>query len=312
MHTHRYAVVFAGQGSQAKAMMHDFVGNAVFERTLEEASDTLGFSMQALFNDELDGKSLNATEFTQPAILTASLAIWRIVAADLPKPVAMAGHSLGEYSALCAAGVIEFADALNLVHARGQFMQQAVANIDTKMAAILGLDDDTVAKLCAHANQTATVAPANFNSAGQVVIAGLASGVNLVMDEVKSLGKKAVPLAVSVPSHTPLMAEAGEKLEALLAKTAFSAPKIEVIQNVDAQIYHNPRDIKEALKQQLSLPVQWTKTMDKLAAKHTQFLLECSFGNVLGNLAKRQTMPIVAYSLDKPEKIDKALRLFLV
>lgn len=305
----RYAMIFAGQGSQAVGMMSEFADEPIVQRTFEEASDALGFDVWALLGDET---RINDTAFTQPAILTSSIAFWRMLEKRLPyMPSYLAGHSLGEYSALCAAGVLCLDDAVKLVHERGKLMSEAVLGMDTQMAAVLGLEDEQIADLCRHSSETVgAVNPANFNSPGQVVIAGTAIGVQAVIKDVENLGKKCVPLKVSVPSHCSLMLPASEKLAQLLADTEFSAPKIPVIQNLTAKTSDGVAEIKQALIRQLSEPVQWAKTMDKLADKQVQFVVECSYGNVLTNLAKRQATPLTAFGVDKPAKIEKLMEHF--
>lgn len=306
----RYAVIFPGQGSQAVGMMAELANEKEVQLTFECASDALGWDVWALLSDET---RLHDTQFTQPALLTASVAIWRLLQTRLPvAPAYLAGHSLGEYSALCAAGVIDLDDAVQLVHERGKYMLDAVVGIETQMAAVLGLDDAQVADLCARASEVAgSVNPANFNSQGQVVIAGTAVGVAHVLKEVQDLGKKAVPLKVSVPSHCALMQPASEQLAERLMATSFHAPKIAVIQNQTAQVAEDIDGIKAALIRQLSEPVLWTQTMQKLADKHMDFVVECGYGNVLSNLAKRQATPLSAYATDKPSKIDKLMEQFV-
>lgn len=306
----RFAMIFPGQGSQALGMMSELGDEPQVQLTFEQASDALGVDMWALMTDET---RLHETQFTQPALLTASMAIYRLLEKRLPyAPVCLAGHSLGEYSALCAAGVIDFDDAIKLVHERGKLMVAAVAGIDTQMAAILGLEDEQVIDLCRHASETVGVVnPANFNSVGQVVIAGTMLGVSAVLDEVQALGKKAVPLKVSVPSHCALMQPACEKLAELLANIKFDVPKIPVIQNRHGKVELDIHAIQTALAEQLSEPVQWTKTMQKLADKHLDFVIECGYGNVLANLAKRQAEPLLAFGSDKPAKLEKLMEQFV-
>lgn len=303
------AMIFPGQGSQAVGMMAEYADNATVQLTFEEASDTLGFDVWALLDDET---RLHETEYTQPALVTASIALWRMLQKELPYPPSyLAGHSLGEYSALCASGVLALDDAVRLVHQRGKFMTDAVAGVDTQMAAVLGASDEQVADLCRHATAVAgLVDPANYNSPGQVVIAGTEKGVAQVLDDVQSLGKKSVPLKVSVPSHCALMKPAATRLGELLLATEFHNAKIPVIQNLTADICHSGDAIKEALIRQLSEPVQWAKTMDKLSDKHVAFLVECGYGNVLSNLAKRQAAPLPAFGTDKPLKLEKLREQF--
>lgn len=304
----RVAVVFPGQGSQAVGMMNELAEHfPIVKSTFDEVSSALGFDLWEITQDE---SRLHKTEYTQPALLAASVAIWHIVkdklAAQGVKPVCLAGHSLGEYSALVAGGVLSLADAVKLVHERGKYMTQAVAGIDAQMAAVLGLDDEQVASLCEDATQNAGIVnPANFNSPGQVVIAGTEVGVRHVLASVENLGKKAVPLKVSVPSHCQLMNPATDKLAALLSDTAFKQAEIPVIQNRHAVVHDNINDIKTSLIEQLSMPVQWAKTMRKLADKHIDVIIECGPGNVLSNLAKRQAEPITALPTDKLARLEK-------
>lgn len=310
-----FAVIFTGQGSQALGMMSDWADNPTVIATYKEASDALGFDVWAIQNDE---SRLNDTEFTQPVLLTASLALWRVLneqlstISDTIAPKFLAGHSLGEYSALCAAGTLSLADAVKLVHIRGRLMKEAVLGMDTQMAAVLGLDDEQVVALCEQASETTGIVnPANFNSVGQVVIAGTQLGVAKVMDDVQDLGKKAMPLKVSVPSHCALMKPASDKLGELLNTVAMSEPVIPVIQNRDAKVLPDLNGIRGALIDQLCEPVRWTATMDRLADAQTNFVVECGYGNVLTNLAKRQNTPIPAFGIDKPAKLEKLLEQFV-
>ncbi|MDO4250853.1 MAG: ACP S-malonyltransferase [Moraxella sp.] len=307
--TPRFALLFPGQGSQTVGMMADWAEDTKVKQTFVEASDALGLDMWALLSEE----RLNETQYTQPALLTASIALWRVLEERLPTPpLYLAGHSLGEYSALCAAGVISLGDAVTLVHERGKLMVEAVAGMDTQMAAVLGLEDAQVADLCERATEeVGIVNPANFNSQGQVVIAGTALGVTHVLAEVQALGKKAVPLKVSVPSHCALMKPASERLGRLLVETKFNVPNIPVIQNRHARVENAICDIKTALMEQLSEPVQWTKTMQKLADKQVDFVVECGYGNVLANLAKRQSVVLPAFGTDKPAKLEKLMEQFV-
>lgn len=306
--TKRIAVIFPGQGSQSVGMMNELAEHYdSVKATFDEASTALGFDLWELTQDET---RLNKTEFTQPALLTASVAIWRILqeifAKQGIKPLYLAGHSLGEYSALVASGVLSLTDAVKLVHERGKLMTAAVAGMDTQMAAILGLDDEQVASLCDDAKENAGIVnPANINSAEQVVVAGTAVGVGYVLSAVENLGKRAVPLKVSVPSHCELMKPAQEALAKLLDQTSFHLAQIPVIQNRHAQVHKNTPEVKLALTEQLSMPVQWAKTMQKLADKHIDLLIECGPGNVLSNLAKRQTQPITALPSDKLARLEK-------
>ncbi len=304
----RVAVVFPGQGSQTVGMMNELAEHFdSVKQTFAEASEALGFDLWAVTEDE---SRINQTEFTQPALLVASVAIWRIIepklAAQGIKPMYLAGHSLGEYSALVAAGVLKLGDAACLVHERGKLMTAAVEGMDTQMAAVLGLEDEQVASLCEEvSSNTAMVNAANFNSPGQVVVAGTALGVSAVLEAVEALGKRAVPLKVSVPSHCSLMNPASDALAELLAKTEFSVAEIPVIQNRHAKVHTAIVDVKKSLTEQLSMPVQWSKTMQKFADQQVELMIECGPGNVLANLAKRQATPITALPTDKVARIEK-------
>lgn len=309
-HKQRLAIIFPGQGSQSVGMLqelHDVYPQV--QDTFAHASDALGFDLWAICQDDA---LLSQTQYTQPALLTASMAIWHIisdnVSSDSFTPLYMAGHSLGEYSALCASGVLPLADAVKITHFRGQLMQQAVAGMDTMMAALLGLDDEQVIELCEQVNElhdTAIVDIANFNSAGQVVIAGNQQGVQLAIDQAHHcMGKKAIPLKVSVPAHCRLMQPASDALADILEATEFDTPKIPVIQNRDAKEHKTLMEVKKALVQQLCHPVLWTKTMAFMANKHIDMLIECGNGNVLSNLAKRQTTRITCYPSDKISRLD--------
>lgn len=307
----RIAVIFPGQGSQVVGMTSELAEiYPEIRDTFTEASDALGEDLWAICQDE---EKLNQTQYTQPALLTASIAIWRILKQKLDTaPYYLAGHSLGEYSALCAADVISLADAVTLVHKRGQLMQEAVVGIDTAMAAVLGLEDNRVENLCEQATEHvdgAIVGAANFNSPGQVVISGNAVGVNAVIDKVQNTGKKAIPLKVSVPSHCALMEPASNALAEILAGIKFDQATIPVIQNRYARIESNAIGIKQALTEQLSQPVLWSKTMQELTDKQINVLIECGSGNVLSNLAKRQAQPITSYPTDKPARLDKLMEI---
>lgn len=304
----RIAVVFPGQGSQSVGMINELSEHfAEVKSTFDEASQALGFDLWEITQDE---SRLNLTEYTQPALLAASVAIWRIIEPKLLaqnlKPLYLAGHSLGEYSALVASGVLCLKDAVKLVHERGRLMTAAVEGMDTQMAAVLGLSDEQVVTLCEEiSGNMGVVNAANFNSPGQVVVAGTTLGVSGVLAAVEALGKKAVPLKVSVPSHCELMNPATDALSQLLAETRFSQPKIAVIQNRHAKVHTEITQMKQALTQQLSMPVQWSKTMQKFADQDVELIIECGPGNVLSNLAKRQTTPIISLPTDKLARLEK-------
>lgn len=309
----RMAVIFPGQGSQVVGMTSELADiYPEIRETFTEASAALGEDLWAICQDE---EKLNQTQYTQPALLTASMAIWRILQQKITTaPCYLAGHSLGEYSALCAAEVISLADAVTLVHKRGQLMQEAVVGVDTAMAAVLGLEDHRVENLCEQATEhvdDAIVGAANFNSPGQVVISGNAAGVNAVIDKVQNTGKKSIPLKVSVPSHCALMAPASDALAEILAGIKFDQATISVIQNRHARVETSAAGIKQALTEQLSQPVLWSQTMQELADKQINVLIECGSGNVLSNLAKRQAQPITSYPTDKPARLDKLMEVLL-
>ena len=309
----RMAVIFPGQGSQVVGMTSELADiYPEIRETFSEASDALGEDLWAICQEE---EKLNQTQYTQPALLTASMAIWRILQQKITTaPCYLAGHSLGEYSALCAAEVISLADAVTLVHKRGQLMQEAVVGVDTAMAAVLGLEDHRVENLCEQATEhvdDAIVGAANFNSPGQVVISGNAAGVNAVIDKVQNTGKKSIPLKVSVPSHCALMAPASDALAEILAGIKFDQATIPVIQNRHARVETSAAGIKQALTEQLSQPVLWSQTMQELADKQINVLIECGSGNVLSNLAKRQAQPITSYPTDKPARLDKLMEVLL-
>ena len=242
----RIAVIFPGQGSQVVGMTSELA--EIYPEILDtftEASAALGEDLWAICQNE---EKLNQTQYTQPALLTASIAIWRILKQKITTaPCYLAGHSLGEYSALCAAEVISLADAVKLVHKRGQLMQEAVVGVDTAMAAVLGLEDNRVENLCEQATEHvegAIVGAANFNSPGQVVISGNAAGVNAVIDKVQNTGKKSIPLKVSVPSHCALMEPASSALAEILAEIKFDQATIPVIQNRHARVESSAVGIK--------------------------------------------------------------------
>lgn len=283
------AIVFPGQGSQAVGMLADLHENYdVVKQTFAQASDALGYDLWALVSEDADGK-LNQTEYTQPALLTASVAVWRAYEAKGgEKPEYLAGHSLGEYSALVCAGVISLEKAVKLVEMRGQFMQQAVPAGTGAMAAIIGLDDDVIAKACEQAADGQVVSPVNFNSPGQIVIAGNKEAVERAMELCKEAGaKRALPLPVSVPSHCALMKGAADKLAQELNSIEFNTPAIKVVNNVDVQAEQEPEAIKQALVRQLYSPVRWTETIQHFASLGVTEAYEFGPGKVLSGLVKR-------------------------
>ena len=285
----KFAIAFPGQGSQSVGMLAELAETyPIIKETFAEASAVLGYD---LFELVMQGpvEELNKTWKTQPALLTSSVALWRLWQAQGgATPAVMAGHSLGEYSALVCAGALNFADAVKLVGLRGQAMQRAVPEGVGAMAAIIGLDNDSIAVNCEKAAQGQVVSPVNFNSPGQVVIAGHKEAVeraNVLMKE--SGAKRALPLPVSVPSHCALMKPAAEELAIALDKLEVKAPVIPVINNADVAIVTDPAAIKDALVRQLYSPVRWTETVERMASEDIIFEIEMGPGKVLSGLVKR-------------------------
>ncbi|MEO1326575.1 MAG: ACP S-malonyltransferase [Pseudomonadota bacterium] len=302
------AFVFPGQGSQSAGML-----SAIAEarpgvlETFKEASAALGYDLWSVCQDNPDGH-LARTEITQPALLTASVALYREwAAAGGVAPSVMAGHSLGEYSALVCAGVLNFADAVKLVEQRGRLMQEAVPHGTGAMAAILGLDDDVVIAACA-AVDIGVVAPANFNAPGQVVIAGEKAAVDLAIENCKEGGaRRALPLPVSVPSHCELMQPAADRLAEILADLSLDPPSIRVINNVDVESPEDTADICDALIRQLFSPVRWVEVMRAVANQRVTTIVECGAGNVLAGLQKRINRQISVFAVESPSVFDEAL-----
>jgi [acyl-carrier-protein] S-malonyltransferase len=283
------AFVFPGQGSQSVGMLAELAElHPIVRETFHEAADGAGVDLWALSQAGPE-EQLNRTEYTQPALLAAGVAVWRAwLQQGGPKPSVLAGHSLGEYSALVAAEAISLRDAAHLVRIRGQLMQDAAPTGTGAMAAVLGADDALVQRICEQASESQVVVPANFNSPGQIVIGGDAAAVDRALALLAQAGvRKAVKLAVSVPSHTPLMREAGNRLSETMAGLAWNAPAIPVVQNVDAEVHDGVQAIRDALVRQLYLPVQWTACMQALAARGVTRIAECGPGKVLAGLAKR-------------------------
>lgn len=267
--------------------------------TFEEASAVLGYDLWALVQQG-PADQLNQTEFTQPALLTASVALWRIALANGVAPDAVAGHSLGEYSALVAASVISFADAVSLVQQRGQFMQTAVPVGQGGMAAVLGLNDEQVKAICDSAG--GVVQAANFNAPGQVVIAGEIAALDMAIEACKAAGaKRAMPLAVSAPFHSALMQPAADNMAAVLAGIEFESPRIPVVQNVDASFCADPDHIRKNLVSQMFSAVLWTDTVKKLVADGVEQVVECGPGKVLTGLNKRIDKSIASFSVNSLE-----------
>ena len=297
------AFVFPGQGSQSLGMLaeHGAQQKLVLD-TFAEASEALGYDLWALTQNGPE-ENLNQTDKTQPAILTASIALWRLWLAESgARPAFVAGHSLGEYSALVAAGSLGFADAVKLVERRGQLMQQAVPAGQGGMAAILGLEDADVLAACAEAAQGDVVSAVNFNAPGQVVIAGSAAAVERAIEACKARGaKRAMLLPVSVPSHCALMRPAAEQFAEFVTAIAWQAPQIALVQNVSAAVVDDLDVLKRDLLAQLYNPVRWVESIVRLSESGVTSLVECGPGKVLSGLNKRCVKGINTYNLDTPD-----------
>ncbi|MDO7597623.1 MAG: ACP S-malonyltransferase [Pseudomonadota bacterium] len=304
------AFVFPGQGSQSVGMLSQLATQFPHvQDTFSEASEVLGYDLWRLVS-EGPVESLNQTDRTQPAMLAAGIAVWRSwqSVTDIT-PSFLAGHSLGEYTALVAAGAMAFADAIKLVEQRGLFMQQAVPVGTGAMAAILGLDDDIVRAICSQASANGIVDAVNFNSPGQVVIAGQAEAVNVAIILAKEQGaKRALLLPVSVPSHCALMKPAAKQLEFVLADITIQVPTIPVIHNVSVTNENNSEDIKRLLTEQLYSPVRWVETVQSFATQGVDTLIECGPGKVLAGLTKRIDKSLVGLAVFDQTSLDKAIQ----
>ncbi len=303
------AFVFPGQGSQSVGMLADLANDySVVKDTFDAASNALGYDLWDVVQQGPEDK-LNQTDVTQPAMLSAGVATWRIwQEKNGMQPAVMAGHSLGEYTALVCAGSLAFEDAVTLVADRGRFMQEAVPVGEGAMAAILGLEDDVVEQACKQAVDGDVVQAVNFNSPGQVVIAGNARAVERAMENAKQAGaKRAVMLPVSAPSHCQLMEPAAHYLAERLQKVEMKVPTIDVINNVDVQIEADPDAIKDALVRQLCNPVQWVKTIQRMSANGIVTLVECGPGKVLAGLNKRIDKKMAMYAIYSNATIEQAL-----
>lgn len=303
------AMVFPGQGSQSVGMQAALAERyAVVRDTYAEASEVLGYDLWRVVQDGPEER-LGSTEVTQPAMLTAGVATfraWREEGGAVPS--AMAGHSLGEYSALVCAGAIRFPDAVHLVQRRGQYMQNACPPDESAMAAVLGLDDEAVLDICVNASTIGTAEAVNFNSPGQVVVAGNRLAVQTVIDLAKDAGaRRALKLPVSVPSHSSLMMGAGEKLAELLADTIIETPALPVISSAVVRPYDDGADIRALLKRQVHSPVQWVRTVQVLIADGARRIIECGPGKVLAGLSKRIDRSVSVSCIDTPEALAKAL-----
>jgi [acyl-carrier-protein] S-malonyltransferase len=303
------AFVFPGQGSQSPAMLADLAEchPAVLD-SFAEASEGAGVDLWTIAAAADDAR-LNQTEFTQPVLLAASAALWRLWSAQGGlMPARVAGHSLGEYSALVAAGAVSLVDAARLVRERGRLMQAAVPAGSGAMAAVLGADDAVVEAVCAEVSNTAVVVPANYNSPGQIVIGGDAAAVDAAIAALAERGvRKAVKLAVSVPSHTPLMRAAADQLAEAIERAQWRMPSLPLVHNVDAAVAADIAALKSALVRQLYLPVRWTDCVQQMVAAGASRLVECGPGRVLCGLSKRIDRSIESKSLGSLAEFEDCL-----
>ncbi|NBB93282.1 MAG: ACP S-malonyltransferase [Gammaproteobacteria bacterium] len=307
-----FALLFPGQGSQSVGMLaglaerHDRIRS-----TFEEASEVLGTDLWQRVTEGPDTE-LNRTEVTQPAVLAGSVAVWRVWK-DLggPAPARLAGHSLGEYSALVVAGALDFSTAVALVAERGRQMQAAVPEGVGAMAAILGLEDEVVAAICREVAEDQVVVPANHNSPGQIVIAGHAAAVERALHKCSEAGaRRAVKLPVSVPSHSPLMQPAAEAMREILAGTEIREPSVPVVHNCDVAVHDDAQGIREALVAQLTAPVRWTESVRAICETGIMDLAECGPGKVLCGLGRRIERQARWVALESPETLEETIRSF--
>lgn len=303
------AFVFPGQGSQSVGML-DALAQAYpsVKQTFAEASAALGRDLWRLVEGGPE-EALNQTENTQPAMLSAGVAVWRAWRErGGALPVVMAGHSLGEYTALVCAGALDFPDAVRLVADRARFMQSAVPAGEGGMAAILGLDDDAVRALCVQAAEGEVLEPVNFNSPGQVVVAGTAAAVQRAVAQAKAAGaKRAVALPVSVPSHCQLMAPAAKQMAARLREVSLRVPQVPVLHNAHVRAEQDPQAIREALVRQIAAPVRWVETIQAMAAQGVDKVIECGPGKILTGLNKRIVDGVTTWPAYDPASLDQAL-----
>jgi [acyl-carrier-protein] S-malonyltransferase len=303
------AFLFPGQGSQSVGMLSQMAqSSGLVAATFVQASDVLGYDLWALSQDGT-AEELSQTEVTQPLLVTASIALWRCwqEATDI-RPSVVAGHSLGEWSALVASGVVDLEDAVRLVRLRGQYMQSAVPAGKGAMAAIVGLDDAAIAEACSANSTEEVVLPVNFNSPGQVVIAGHKAAVEAAMQACKEAGaKRALPLPVSAPFHTPLMQPAADRLADDIEATTFKAPQIPVLHNVSCAAENDPAKIKQLMVEQITAPVPWTQTVEMMVEMGVSTTIECGPGRVLSGLNKRINREINSLNIESPEALQEAV-----
>ncbi len=303
------AFVFPGQGSQSVGMLAKLAGAfPAVEETFAEASEVLGYDLWKLVQEGPETQ-LNQTDKTQPAMLAAGVAVWKCWREKGGAvPAMLAGHSLGEYTALVCADAMDFTAAVTAVSERGRFMQEAVPQGEGAMAAILGLADDVVIAVCSDAAQGDVVAAVNFNSPGQVVIAGSTAAVERAVALAREAGaKRAITLPVSVPSHCELMKPAAERMQALLENMEIRAPRVPVINNTDVAACQEPQAIREALVRQLYRPVRWVESIQSMQARGMETLVECGPGKVLAGLSRRIDRGIKAFPVFDPATLEKAL-----
>ncbi len=303
----KIAFIFPGQGSQSVGMLSAFANYPQIKTTFEKASSVLNYDLWDLIQNDSKAQ-LNETQYTQPAILTASIALWHIWKDEQGlTPSVMAGHSLGEYSALVAANSLAFEDAVYLVAKRGELMQQAVPEGFGAMAAVLGLSDDEVITICEQAKQDEVLSAVNFNAPGQVVIAGHKTALARALQLVKDAGKRALPLPVSVPSHCFLMKPAADQLAEILKSITIKTPDIPVYNNVDVACAQLASDIQSALVRQLYSPVRWVEIINAMSLE-TSVFVECGPGKVLSGLNKRINSELTTYPITEPDLLTSALR----
>jgi [acyl-carrier-protein] S-malonyltransferase len=306
----KFAFVFPGQGSQSVGMLNAYADNAIVRETLQEASDALNQDIGKLIA-EGPAEDLNLTANTQPVMLTAAYATFRAwQAAGGPAPAIVAGHSLGEYTALVAAGALKFRDAVPLVRFRAQAMQNAVPVGQGGMAAILGLDDDTVREVCKEASVAGVVEAVNFNAPAQVAIAGHKAAVEKACEVAKAKGaKRALPLPVSAPFHSSLLKPASDQLREYLASVDVQVPAIPVVNNVDVAIVNEPAGIKDALVRQAAGAVRWVECVQLMAKQGVTHVIECGPGKVLAGLTRRIDGNLAGASIVDPASLDEVLKL---
>lgn len=303
------AFVFSGQGSQKVGMLAEVAARfPVVQKTFDEASVVLGYDLWDLCQNG-EQEQLNSTEITQPLLLTSSVALWRVwQEKNGAQPALFAGHSLGEWSALVCSGVVAFADAVDLVRRRGAYMQTAVPKGEGSMAAVLNVEDAKILEICQQASDIGVVEAVNFNSPGQVVIAGQVAAVDKASELLKAAGaKRVLPLPVSAPFHTSLMKPAAEKMAAHIAATVFNVPAIPVVHNVNAKTEADPEAIKQLMIKQIDSPVLWVDCVNTLVAGGITSVIECGPGKVLCGLCTRIDKSLNAFSLEDLAGIEKAL-----